>query len=108
MVKKGWGHTKLLQAFQEDFQKQAMMENIKNPLFTSMDETNASDEIDHTNPEEICAEVSSDTVLEDSLSRVSLLMNGKTKSSFTSLHKMARNRPPLNWCMLDAIVAPQL
>jgi hypothetical protein len=62
MVKKGWGHTGLLQAFQEDFQRQAMMENIKDPLFTNMGETNASEEIDHTNMEEICAEVSVDTV----------------------------------------------
>jgi hypothetical protein len=95
MVKKGWGHTGLLQAFQEDFQKQAMMENIKDPLFTNIDETNASEKIDHTNMEEICAEVSIDTVLDDSLLRVSLLMNGNTKSSITSLHKMARKGPTL-------------
>jgi hypothetical protein len=93
MVKKGWGHTGLLQAFQEDFQRQAMMENIKDPLFTNMGKTNTSEEIDHTDMEEICIEVSIDTVLEDSLSRVSLLMNGNTKSSITSLHKMARKGP---------------
>jgi hypothetical protein len=71
-----------------------MMENMKDPLFTNMGETNASEEIDHTNMEEICAEVSIDTVLEDSLSRVSLLMNGNKKSCITSLHKMARKGPP--------------
>jgi hypothetical protein len=70
MVKKGWGHIGLLQAFQQDFQRQAMMENIKDPLFINMGETNASEEIDHTDMEEICAKVFIDTVLEDSLLRV--------------------------------------
>jgi hypothetical protein len=70
-----------------------MMENINDPLFTNMGKTNASEETDHTDMEEICTEVSIDTVLEDSLSRVSLLMNGNTKSSISSLYKMARKGP---------------
>ena len=90
MVKKGWGHIGLLQAFQEDFQRQAMMENMKDPLFINMGETNASEEKDQTNMEEICTEVSIDTILEDFLLRVSLLMNENTKSNITSLNKMAR------------------
>jgi hypothetical protein len=66
---------------------------MKDPLFTNMGETNASEEKDQTDMEEICTEVSIDTVLEDSLSRVSLLMNENRKSNITSLHKMARKGP---------------
>ena len=70
-----------------------MLENIKDPLFTNVGETNTSKEIDHTNMEEICVEVSIDIILEDSLSRISLLTNGNTKSNITSLHKMAKKGP---------------
>jgi hypothetical protein len=72
-----------------------MMENIKDPLFTNMGETNVNEEIEHKDMEEICAEVSLDTILEDSLSRVSLLMSGNIRSSITSLHKVARKGPIL-------------
>jgi hypothetical protein len=91
MVKKGWKHTWLLQAFETNFQKEAMIDNIKTPLFKSTEEDTEIETINNIEDEDTCnLEVSLDTVLEDSLTKVALLNKSNT-SSLAALHGMARS-----------------
>jgi hypothetical protein len=90
MVEKGWKHTGLLKAFEPEFQKQAMVDNIKTPLFKSIEgdivmETNNTNE-----DEETCGEVSLDTILEESLTKVQLLTSKNKTPSMTLLCRIAR------------------
>jgi hypothetical protein len=93
MVKKGWNQTGLLRAFEPDFQKQAMIENISTPLF----KTTAEDlplETNYQEDEETCGEVSLDTILEESLTKVSLLQGKSTPTSMVTLRGIARQSSP--------------
>jgi hypothetical protein len=80
MVKKRWKHTGLLQAFETNFQKEAMIDNIKTPLFKSTEEDMEIERINNIEDEDTCREVSLDTVLEDSLKKVALLNKSNTSS----------------------------
>jgi hypothetical protein len=93
MVKKGWNQTGLLRAFEPDFQKQAMIENISTPLF----KTTAEDlplETNYQEDEETCGEVSLDTILEESLTKVYLLQGKSTPTSMVTLRGIARQSSP--------------
>jgi hypothetical protein len=90
MVKKGWKHTGLLQAFETNFQKETMIDNIKTPLFKSTEEDMEIETINNIEDEDTCGEVSLDTVFEDSLTKVALL-NKPNTSNMATFHGMARN-----------------
>jgi hypothetical protein len=91
MVEKKWKHIGLLQAFETNFQKEAMIDNIKTPLFKSTEEDTEIETINNIEDEDTCnLEVSLDTVLEDSLTKVALLNKSNT-SSLAALHGMARS-----------------
>jgi hypothetical protein len=63
------GKTRLLCYFNLNFQKQAMMNNIKSLLFKSI-EKNLEIETSNYGEVEINVEVSLDTVMEESLNRI--------------------------------------
>jgi hypothetical protein len=93
MVKKGWNQTGLLRAFEPEFQKEAMIENINTPLF----KTTAEDlplETNDQEDEETCGEVSLDTILEENLTKVSLLKGKSTPTSMAALCGIARQTAP--------------
>jgi hypothetical protein len=93
MVKKGWSYTGLQRAFEPEFQKQAMIDNIKTPLF-NIEENVAVETNNNNDNEETCIEVSLDTILEDSLTRVSLLTTSNNTISIATLRGMARKMSP--------------
>jgi hypothetical protein len=93
MVKKGWSYTGLQRAFEPEFQKQAMIDNIKTPLF-NIEENVAVETNNNNDNEETCVEVSLDTILEDSLTRVSLLTTSSNTISMATLRGMARKMSP--------------
>ena len=57
MVRKGWSHTALLRAFDTEFQKQAMVNNMKTPLFNNI-EVDTTLETNNQEDGETCGEVS--------------------------------------------------
>jgi hypothetical protein len=57
MVKKEWHHTGLLRAFDTKFQKQAMIDNIKIPLFKIIDDDIPTDTLSNIEDDETCNEV---------------------------------------------------
>jgi hypothetical protein len=68
-----------------------MIDNIKTPLFKSTEEDTEIETINNIEDEDTCnLEVSLDTVLEDSLTKVALLNKSNT-SSLAALHGMARS-----------------
>jgi hypothetical protein len=90
MVEKGWKHTGLLKAFEPEFQKQAMVDNIKTPLFKSIEGDIAMETNNTNEDEETCGEVSLDTILEESLTKAQLLTSKNKTPSMTSLRGIAR------------------
>jgi hypothetical protein len=90
MVERGWKHTGLPKAFEPEFQKQAMVDNIKTPLFKSIEGDIAMETINTNEDEETCGEVSLDTIFEDSLTKVQLLTSKNKTPSMTSLRGIAR------------------
>jgi hypothetical protein len=90
MVEKGWKHTGLLKAFEPEFKKQAMMDNIKTPLFKSIEGDIAMETNNTNEDEETCGEVSLDTILEESLTKAQLLTSKNKTPSMTSLRGIAR------------------
>jgi hypothetical protein len=90
MVEKGWKHIGLLKAFEPEFQKQAMVDNIKTPLFKSIEGDIAMETNNTNEDEETCGEVSLDTILEESLTKVQLLTSKNKTPSMTSLRGIAR------------------
>jgi hypothetical protein len=67
-----------------------MIDNIKTPLFKSIEEDMEIKTINNIEDEDTCGEVSLDTVLEDSLTKVALLNKSNT-SSLAALRRMARS-----------------
>jgi hypothetical protein len=67
-----------------------MIDNIKTPLFKNTEEDMEIETISNIEDEDTCGEVSLDTVLEDSLTKVALLNKSNT-SSLAALHGMARS-----------------
>ena len=91
MVSKGWKHIGLLQAFNREFQKQAMIQNMKTPLFKVIEEDlEVETSIDNKN-EECDAEVSLDTIMEESLGRVSQLRSPNPTPRMATIRNMARS-----------------
>ena len=68
MISKRWEHVGLLRAFDSEFKKQAMMDNMVKPLFNIKEEEVQA--TDSKCDEEIDVEVSLDTIMENNLSRV--------------------------------------
>jgi hypothetical protein len=93
MVKKGWIHTGLLRAFEPEFQKQAMIENIKIPLFKIVEDDIQIDISNNVQVEETCSEVSLDTILEESLTSVAMLTTSNKPTSMAVLRGIARRIP---------------
>jgi hypothetical protein len=89
MVVKGWNKTGLLRAFDLNFQKQAMVDNIKTPLFKTIEKKLEIETSNH-GEDETDAEVSLDTVLEESLSRVVELPSSISSTSMAALRNVAR------------------
>jgi hypothetical protein len=89
MVVKGWDKTGLLRAFDLNFQKQAMVDNMKTPLFKTIEE-NLEIETTNHGEDETDVEVSLDTVLEESLSRVVELPSSISSISMVALRNVAR------------------
>jgi hypothetical protein len=92
MVKKGWSHTWLLRAFDLEFQKQAMVDNMKIPFFNTIEEDIVL-ETNNQEDEEICREASLDTILEESLTNVSLLQSKGNPTSMATLCGISRQTP---------------
>ena len=89
MVKKCWSYTSLQRAFEPEFHNQAMIDNIKTPLF-NIEENVAVETNNNNDNEETCVEVSLDTILEYSLTRVSFLTSSSNTISMITLRGMAR------------------
>jgi hypothetical protein len=70
-----------------------MIDNIKTPLF-NIEENIAVETNNNNDNEETCVEVSLDTILEDSLTRVSLLTTSSNTISMATLRGMARKMSP--------------
>ena len=90
MVLKGWEQTGLLRAFDKEFQKQAMLDNIKTPLFKTIEE-----EVQAYNTEcneEIDVEVSLDIVMEESLTKVVELLKCISSSNMSTIRNLARKK----------------
>jgi hypothetical protein len=90
MVLKGWEQTGLLRAFDKVFQKQAMLDNIKTPLFKTIEE-----EVQAYNTkcnEEIDVEVSLDTVMEESLTKIVELPKFISSSRMIIIKGLARKK----------------
>jgi hypothetical protein len=93
MVKKGWEKCGLLRSFYSNFQKEALLENMKTPLFKL--ETNEVMEMDSNmvnGEEETDAMESLDTIMIDSLSRIEKLSCTSSTPSMASLHEVARKK----------------
>ena len=90
MVEKEWKHIGLLKAFEPQFQKQAMVDNIKTPLFKNIEGDIAMKTNNTNEDEETCGEVSLDTIPEESLTKVQLLTSKNKTPSMTSLRAIAR------------------
>ena len=90
MISKGWTQIGLLRAFDNDFQKQAMLDNMVRPLFNSNEveaeacNTEYNDDID--------VEVSLETVMVKNLTRVVELSKPVKSNSMVSIRELARRR----------------
>ena len=74
-------------------QKQVMIDDIKTPLFNIVE--NVAVETNNNNDNEgTCVEVSLVTILEDSLTRVSLFTTSSNMTSVASLLDMTKKMPP--------------
>jgi hypothetical protein len=94
MVSKGWKHIGLLQAFNGEFQKQAMIQNMKTPLFKVIEEDlEVETSIDNEN-EKCDSEVSLDTIMEVSWERVSQLRSPNPTPCMATIQNMARGSEP--------------
>jgi hypothetical protein len=67
-----------------------MVDNIKTPLFKSIEGDIAMETNNTNEDEETCGEVSLDTILEESLTKVQLLTSKNKTPSMTSLRGIAR------------------
>jgi hypothetical protein len=93
MVKKGWEKCGLLHSFDSDFQKEALLENMKTPLFNHKAnkalemETNINFGIEETDAKERLEDI-----MHEALTRVEKLSITSGSSSMAALHEMARKR----------------
>ena len=91
MIRKGWEQAGLLRAFDTEFQKGTMLENMEKPLFSCRGEEEEQT-FDKECNEEIDVEVSLDTVMENSLSRVAELSKNINTNRMTTIRELARKR----------------
>ena len=87
----GWSKYGLLRTFDPDCQKDAMIRNMKSPLFN--EDTNiqvvTSKNIED---EDIDVEESLETIMKDTLPRVEKLFTSHGTTSMTSIRRMARKK----------------
>ena len=93
MIKIKWRYTSLQRVFEVDFQKQAMIDNIKTSSF-NIEENVGVETNNNNNNEETCVKVFFDIILEDSLTRVSLLTTSRNMTNMATLRSMTRKMPP--------------
>ena len=91
MISKGWEQAGLLRAFDSEFQKQAMMDNMVKPLFNIKEEEGVQATNTECN-EEIDVEVSLDTVMENNLSRVAELSKTINSNRMTTIRALAKKK----------------
>ena len=85
MVKNDQIHTDLLKAFEPEFEQQAMIENIKTPLFKVIEDDIQIDTSINIEDDETCSEVSLNTILEESLTNVAMLTTSNKLASMVVL-----------------------
>jgi hypothetical protein len=91
MVKVGWSKCGLLRSFDPEFQKDAMIQNMKTPLFK--EDTNIQvDTSKNIEDEDIDVEESLEAIIEDTLSRVQKLSTSHGTASMASIRGMARKK----------------
>ena len=90
MISKGWTQIGLLRAFDNDFQKQAMLDNMVRPLFNSNEvETEACNTVYN---EDIDVEVSLETVMEKNLTKVVELSKTINTNRIVLIRELARRK----------------
>ena len=90
MVLKCWEQTGLLCAFDKVFQKQTMLDNIKAPLFKTIEREVHAYNTKYN--EEIDVEVSLDTVMEESLTKVVELSKFILSSHMIIIKNLAKKK----------------
>jgi hypothetical protein len=83
---------RLLFSFNLNFYKHAMVDNIKSPLFKSIDE-NLEIKINNYGEDKTDAEMSLDIVMEELLSRIAQLTSENSTTSMESIQNIARRSP---------------
>ena len=90
MISKGWTQISLLRAFDNDFQKQTMLDNMVRSLFNNNEvevevcDTECNEDID--------VEVSLETVMEENLTRVVELSKTINSNRMVSIRELARRK----------------
>ena len=90
MISKGWAQTSLLRAFNNEFQKQTMLDNMVTPLFNSSEvevyacDTDCNDDID--------VEVVLETLMEENFTRVAKLSKTVNSNSMASIKEFAKRK----------------
>ena len=90
MINKGWTQTCLLRVFDNDFQKQAMLDNMIRPLFNSNEV-----EVEACNTkcnEDIDVEVSLETVMEENFIRVVELSKTVNSNMMVSIRELVKRK----------------
>jgi len=95
MVIKGWEECRLLRLFDQSFQRKAMMDNVKTPLFKHVVDNQVVDSNFNGREEETNAEITLEEVIMKSLTKVEELSLGSITTSMASLHDMARKESNL-------------
>ena len=90
MVLKGWELIGPLHAFDKEFYKQAMLDNMKTPLFKTIENEIQTYNIECN--EKINVEVSLDTIMEENLAKVAELPNSISSNHMTTIKDLARKK----------------
>jgi hypothetical protein len=90
MIQVGWSHCGLQQAFQQRFQNMAMDMNMKTPLFEVETQETERDFVEKE--EDADTDHSIESVMEDSLTRVTEIVAANRNTSISTLKNIARKR----------------
>jgi len=91
-VVKGWKKCRLLHLFDQDFQREAMIENMKIPLFKHVEDNQIIKSNFNCGEEETNAEDPLEEVMMESLIRVEQLSLVSGTTSMATLRSMARKK----------------
>ena len=91
MISKGWEQAGILRAFDSEFKKQAMMDNMVKPLFNIKGEEGVQATDTECN-EKIDVEVFLDTIMENNLSRVAKLSKTINSNRMATIKAYARKK----------------